>query len=213
MRAAACWLAVLLLGPCALARPAGAGEDDRWRIVSPRPAPRRTEPDSAARARADSLRLAHPVPPGAGTRALAIGLAATFVPAAVALPIATRRDAPEAAPLVFATAFGIIAGPAVGLASGGRGDLATRGLVLRGALLVGVAGAGLAWGSALDRVGGDSGPAVIMAEFLGLVAAGWCVASDIRDLAITPSAVRQGRPYAVVVGADARGRLVATLRF
>jgi len=83
--------------------------------------------------------------------------------------------------------------------------------VLRRALLVGVTGAGLAIGNALDH--GDPGPALILAEYLRLVRAGWCVGSGVHDLAIMPSAVRQGRPHTVVVAPDARGRWVATPRF
>jgi hypothetical protein len=82
----------------------------------------------------------------------------------------------------------------VGLASGGRGDLAKRGVIIRGVcgglsvVLVGV-GATLMLdeSSQSNSAGGET------LLVLGLVGGGVSVASSIYDLVITPKAVDQGR--------------------
>lgn len=123
-----------------------------------------------------------------------LGLAATTVPIVVATSSASRGyyGSSNDGVLLVAAAAGVVAGPALGLASGGRGDLASRGLWLRTATL-GLTTLGLVglYTSAMSGNPYDGlAPAVALATIGGTVTC----ASAIYDLAITPSAVADGRP-------------------
>ena len=151
--------------------------------------------------------------PMSGGRALGIGIASTFAPAALSLivnPPGSHGTIAWEASLATGAALGVMVGPAVGLASGGRGDLARRGLVVRGC---GAALAGLGLYQVVMAMSNDGGtPATVPLMLLGIAGGGATVVSFIHDLAITPSAV-DARAHAVQVGFDQRGRLAATLRF
>jgi hypothetical protein len=128
-------------------------------------------------------------------RALAIGFGATVAPALLAVALDPPKShsafAWEAA-LALGAAVGVIAGPAVGLRSGGRGDLARRGLITRG---IGglAAGAGVGAAVASFDSGMNAGAATILV-LLGALGGLITTVSWIHDLAITPSAVASGRP-------------------
>ena len=131
-----------------------------------------------------------------GGKALAIGLAATFVPAGLGLVMDPARSDGQGGEfgLAVGVTVGVLFGPAVGLASGSRGDLAWRGLAIRG-----VGGALLLLGAAaaitsIDE-GTDSGSVGIM--WVGAAGGAVAVASTIYDLAITPRAVSEGRRVSV----------------
>lgn len=126
-----------------------------------------------------------------GGRALMVGLAATVVPAGLGMIL----DPPQPdgtggqVGVTLGATVGLLFGPAVGLASGGRGDLAWRGVAIRGvggALLVLGGAAAL---STIDEA--SAGATAIM--WLGIAGGGVAVASSIYDLVITPKAVEEGR--------------------
>jgi len=182
-------------------------------IVEPRP----TTPDSVRaleRAREDSLSALEPHLSGGA--ALAVGLATTLGPPAIALlvypPGGQSSNGWEAA-LTLGVAVGVLVGPAVGLACGGREDLARRGLLIRGlgygATLLGL----LAVGSAIESSSGDSAGLTVVA-IVGLVGAGVSVVSASYDLAITHPAVERGRGgVSVRPMVDERGRLALRATF
>lgn len=120
--------------------------------------------------------------------ALLVGLASTAGP--IAIGFAQRdeyyTDQPNFATASLGLLVGVTLGPAIGLATGGRGDLAYRGLLLRGAAL------GLSTGALLAASTGNEGGTV------GAFIAGASLAgiSAVHDLIITPSAVAEGRPRA-----------------
>jgi hypothetical protein len=122
---------------------------------------------------------------------LGIGVLSSAAPALAGLAISGGRNVESA--VAIGAGLGVIADPAVGLASGGRGDLARRGLLVRG-LAGGVAGAS-ALAVANGREGGHFGAGgtagVVVCSAAALVA----TVSWIHDLAITSSAVA-GRPAA-----------------
>lgn len=133
--------------------------------------------------------------------ALGVGLGTTLAPLALATivsPIGGDSDfAWEAALAVSATA-GLIVGPAVGLASGGRADLAARGAVIRGLGLLGAGVGLLGFGLAMSE--SDSGPRAGTMMTIGALGALTIGVSALHDLAITPSAVEaRGRPRAALL--------------
>ena len=101
-------------------------------VVEPRP----TKPDSVRaleRAREDSLSALEPHL-SAGV-SLAVGLVTTLGPPAIALlvnPPGSDNQWAWEGTLTAGLAVGVLVGPAIGLAGGGRGDLAKRGLLVRG---------------------------------------------------------------------------------
>ena len=143
--------------------------------------------------------------------ALGIGLAATAGPTFLAYGLTEKdTDAENIALLVGVTA-GVVVGPAVGLWSGGRGDLAEKGLI--GRALVGALGLGaIALASATwnDTQDATSGVALVM---LGVVSAGMVTGSVLHDLAITPSATAQGRRMSARLGIRPDGMVAVNLRF
>ena len=184
-----------------------------WAAPAPSSAPlvepRATTPDSVRalqRARADSLR-AHQ-PHMSGGQALAVGLGLTLAPPAIALltnPPGSDSEFAWEASLTIGAALGIYAGPAVGLSSGGRGDMAAHGIKLRsigyGAMLIGLIGVG----SAYDN--GSGGVGTVIVGSIGLAGAVLAVGSCIYDLSVTPSAVGPARRVSVRPMVDAEGRL------
>jgi hypothetical protein len=127
-----------------------------------------------------------------GGAALAIGLGATVLPAvlgAILDPAQPDGQGGEVG-LALGITAGVFLGPAVGLASGRRGDLAWRGVAIRG-----VGGALLLLGAAAAASTIDSevtaGANALM--WLGVAGGGAVVISSIYDLVITPGAVDEGR--------------------
>ena len=121
--------------------------------------------------------------PGA---AMAIGLVSTAGP--IALGMIPRdeyyRNQPNLATTTIGVLVGVTFGPAIGLASGGRPDMALNGVLLRAAALTLSTGAVFSLGAS-----GEGGA-------LGLFVAGLSVAglSAAHDLLVTPSAVADGPP-------------------
>jgi len=177
--------------------------------------PRTTKPDSVRaleRARADSVRAVQPHL--SGGHALAIGLATTLALPATSLlanPPGSSSEIAWEASLTICTAVGLYLGPAIGLSSGGRDDLAKRGLLIRGfgygATLIGL----LAVGSSLESSSYGAGIEVV--ALVGLLGAGASVVSAAYDLAITPSAVGPARHVSLRPVVDERGRLALRARF
>ena len=183
-------------------------------VVEPRP----TKVDSVRTpegAREDSLSALKPHL-SAGM-SLAVGLATTLGPTAIALlvnPPGSDNEWPWESTLAAGLAVGLVVGPAIGLAGGGRGDLARRGLLIRGlgfgVALVGAYAVARSFDSSSD--GGGAGGLVL--GIAGLVGAAVCVVSAARDLAITPSAVERGRGgVSVRPVVDERGRLAIRATF
>lgn len=118
--------------------------------------------------------------------AAAIGLFSTAAP--IALGMLPRdeysRKQPNLATTTIGVLVGVTLGPAIGLASGGRGDLAFRGALLRAAAF------GLSTGAVLS-VGASGEAGAVSLLVAGLSVAGL---SALHDLAITPSAVAEGPP-------------------
>jgi len=149
--------------------------------------------------------------PGA---ALGVGLAASVGPAAVAallIPPGSDSEFAWEAALTTGVALGVLVGPAVGLWCGGRGDLARRGLILRGLCAGTVAAGGLAVLSAMATE--EGGPAVLPIAILGAVGGAVCVVSWAADLAITPSATANGRPHRAELDVRPDGKVALTVRF
>jgi hypothetical protein len=145
--------------------------------------------------------------------ALAIGVATSVAPAVLAValnPPGSDSDFAWEASLAIGGVVGMTAGPAVGLWSGGRGDLAARGLQVRVLCLL-AAGTGLLAVAAAFESDGGSGSAVVM--LFGLAGAAVGTISFVHDLAITPSATARGRTPIASLGIDAKGRLVLSARF
>ena len=180
--------------------------------------PRASKSDSVRvleRARADSIRLADPSGHMSGGQALAVGIATTLAPAGLALlvnPPGSNSDVAWEGTLTLGIALGVFAGPAIGLASGNRGDLATRGLTVRGiaysTTLIGL----LAVASAFESNSNTDG---YVGAYLGLAGATVGVLSCIHDLSITPSAVGPAKPASASVRpiVDEKGRLALRATF
>ena len=146
--------------------------------------------------------------PGA---ALAVGMLATAGPLAVA-GLANSSGHGAGGPLLGAAALGVIVGPAIGLSSGGRSDLAERGLGVR--LLGSLALAGGFLGAMSMMESDSDDPRSTGFLTLGIVGAVATVGSAAIDLLATPIAVEQGKPQpsaALVVRPD--GALAAQVRF
>jgi len=145
--------------------------------------------------------------------ALGVGLVATVTPALLAAALAPRGSYAEDVGWYVGVGVGAIAGPAVGMWSGGRGDLAKRGLVVRiiSGTLIGAGGLGVVMATGNDGGGDQSVGAILVILGMGGVAAmTW---SMFHDLAITPSATAQGRPLSAGLGIRSDGLLVARVRF
>jgi hypothetical protein len=206
---------------------APASGDDRTGAPSITPSARRSatavvRPDAAVVPRHDSSAVARrlaiapqrgyaPLSPG---EAFAVGLAATAGPALVALavdPPGRNSDfAPEAA-LTVGIGAGILAGPAIGLWSGGRGDLAKRGLIVRGVGVIAVGAGALGLLSAID--GDTSTGAVNVLAIVGVAGLAVTTVSSLYDLAITPSAIAKRPPLHAQLGVRPDGVVAVRVRF
>ncbi|HKV72868.1 MAG TPA: hypothetical protein VJN62_16575 [Gemmatimonadales bacterium] len=126
-----------------------------------------------------------------GGRALAVGLGATLLPVGLGLILDPAQADGQGGEIgvTLGAMVGLLFGPAVGLASGGRGDLAWRGVAIRGvggALLV------LGGAAALGTID-EASPGATAIMWLGIAGGGLAVASSIYDLVRTPKAVEEGR--------------------
>ena len=144
--------------------------------------------------------------------ALGVGLAATAVPIMLAYGLTERESKAEDVALFVGFTAGAIAGPAVGLWSGGRGDLAKRGMIGRSI------GAGVCLGSigiaSATWDNGNQAPALTATlAILGTVGGLMTVGSVLHDLSITPSATSRGKPVTVGLGVRSDGLLAVRVRF
>ncbi len=138
--------------------------------------------------------------------ALVVGLAGTAVP--IVLGTLPRdgyyTDEASLASTAIGIVVGVTFGPAAGLASGGRGDLAFNGLLLRAAAF------SLATGALVAASDGSEAGAV------SVFSAGVCVAglSAVHDLLVTPEAVSAGRPRPrAALGVRPDGMLAVHVKF
>ena len=178
-------------------------------------------PDSAETTPAAPVAVeAAPVPAPAPSRsalspgaALGVGLAATVVPTMMAYGLTTKDSRAEDIALFAGLTVGIVAGPSMGLWSGGRGDLAKKGAIRRSvyaALCLGSLGAASAiFGENSQQVTDASVLFGIVGTVGGLAAS----FSALHDLAITPSAVSKGRPMSGEIGLRPDGQLALTVHF
>ena len=146
--------------------------------------------DSLPRSAAAAQGFGHYAPGGA----LAVGALATLAPAFIATATssaAQEEDFGWEAPLLIGATVGVWAGPAVGLASGGRDDLARRGLIVRTVGLAATAGGLYGIYTMMTNEESDAGSIALFS--VGLAGAAFTALSTIHDLAITPSAVARGR--------------------
>lgn len=175
-------------------------------------------PDPAAAAPAGSAAVDAPsVPvhsrsPLSPMAALGVGLAATAVPTVLVYALTSKDSRAEDVGLFVGVATGVMAGPAVGLWSGGRGDLAKHGLIIRSVgTAIGLGAMGVA-SATWDN--GTQAPALTATlAILGVVGGATAAASVFHDLAITPSATAQRRPLSVGMGVRSDGLLVLSVRF
>lgn len=142
--------------------------------------------------------------------ALGVGLAATAVPTMLAYAMTSKDSRAEDVSLFVGVATGVIAGPAVGLWSGGSGDEAAPGLLVRSVgtaiCLGGMGGASATWEN------GDQGIAVLMG-IVGVSGGLIAVGSVFHDLAITPSATSQARRSRVGLVIRSDGMLALNIKF
>jgi hypothetical protein len=144
--------------------------------------------------------------------ALGVGLAATAAPTVLAYALTSKDSRAEDVGLFVGVATGVMAGPAVGLWSGGRGDLAKQGLIIRS---VGTAASLGAMGVASATwENGTQAPALtITLAILGVAGGLMAAGSVFHDLAITPSATAQRRRLRAGLGVRSDGLLVLSVRF
>lgn len=146
--------------------------------------------DSLPRAAYEAQGFGHYAPGGA----LAVGVLATLAPPVIFTAVSTsaqEEDFGWEAPLLIGATVGVLAGPAVGLASGGRNDLARRGLIVRTVGLAATAGGLYGIYTMMSQEESDAGSIALFS--VGLAGAAFTGVSMLHDLAITPSAVAGGR--------------------
>jgi hypothetical protein len=149
--------------------------------------------------------------PGA---ALGVGIGCSVAPVVIAAlldPPGSHSTFAWEAALTIGAAVGVVVGPSMGLRSGGREDLARRGLILRGLCAATAVAGAVAVGVAMGSEEGGTGTATL--AILGAVGGLVCVGSWLRDLAITPSATTPGRPHRAQLGVRPDGRLALSVRF
>jgi len=144
--------------------------------------------------------------------ALGVGLAATVVPTLLSNAFTEHESRAEDVGVFVGVTVGVIAGPAVGLWSGGRGDLAKRGLIARSigaGLCLGAMGVASATWEDGTQASGLTAALVILGTVGGVLMAG----SLIHDLSITHSATSHGKPVSVGLGVRSDGLLAVRVRF
>jgi hypothetical protein len=145
-------------------------------------------------------RTRRPLSPGT---ALGVGLGCSVAP----ILIAGRRDSPVSdRELAWVAAASVTVGPSIGVWSGGRGDLAKRGLILRGICIGGIALWGI-FGQATDYSTPDGLLTLGRASML-VAAASW-----VYDLSITPSATARSPAPRAQPGLRPDGRVALSARF
>jgi hypothetical protein len=145
--------------------------------------------------------------------ALGVGLAATAGPTVLVYAMTERNSRAEDIGLYVGVFAGTIAGPALGLWSGGRGDLAKQGLIARGTACA-LVGAGFAGG---EMAANGASTAVqttgVLLIILGIGGAALTTMSVLHDLAITPSATAHGKPVTVAMDIRPDGMLAVRVKF
>jgi hypothetical protein len=143
--------------------------------------------------------------------ALGVGLAATILPTALAYGMTSKDSRAEDIGIFVGIASGVIAGPAIGLWSGDRADLAGDGLVVRSVgCLLGLGAMGVASATFKD---GQSVELQVALAIVG-VAGGFVAAGSLfHDLAITPSATSEARRMRVGLGLRSDGLPALSVRF
>ncbi len=144
--------------------------------------------------------------------ALGVGLAATALPTVLVYALTSKDSRVEDVGLFVGVGTGVIAGPAVGLWSGGRGDLTRDGLITRFVgVTVGLGAMGVA--SATWANGAQSPAATATLAVLGVGGGVIAAVSLFHDLAITPSATAQRSHWRTGLGVRSDGLLALRLRF
>jgi len=121
--------------------------------------------------------------------------------------IAGRLDPPVSDwELAWVAAVSVMVGPSIGLWSGGCGDLARRGLILRGICIGGIA-FWAAFGEAINPTTTDG--LLILGRASVLVTR----VSGVYDLAITPSATARDPAPRAELGVRPDGRVALSVSF
>jgi hypothetical protein len=146
--------------------------------------------------------------------ALGIGLFATAAPTLIAIGSTTspeQRYTSRPLAIFLASTAGIVVGPSIGLACGGRSDLAWRGVGIRaGGLALGSLALVGAIASAFDS---SSGGDALGLGVLGVACGAVVTLSAVHDLAITPSAVSHGPGPRAALGVRPDGKLAVCVTF
>jgi predicted transporter len=144
--------------------------------------------------------------------ALGVGLASTVAPTMLVYAFTERESRAEDIGLFVGFTVGAVAGPAVGLWSGGRGDLAKRGLIGR-SIGAGICLGAMGLASATWEESNQTSALTVTLAILSTVGGLMTVGSVLHDLSITPSATSHGKPVSVGLGVRSDGLLAVRVRF